>query len=436
MRYLILTSAIFLGAVVFAQVETSTPRNYAMPQFYFSVLNFAGDLNTSSGQSRVDIYVQVPYEFLQFIKDESHYVANYEVTVNVSTNKGKYVIEKVWTQKVVADNFDQTISKAFWDISQAFLNLPYGDYKISVQVVDLDTKRGFRKDGTIRVRNFTNEPLSVSDLMMVSSVKIEGDVKTIVPNVSNTLLSRSGESFYLFFEVYNNIGIEDSVNITYRISKFEGRKRKPVQVYEGFTTEFVKAGKNSVILEIPGLQLGFGDYVILVETRMKSNRNYYSIAQREFVIRWHEIPELISDLDKAIEQLVYIAKPEELNYIKSAPNDAEKEKRFLEFWRKKDPTPGTLRNELMEEYYGRVKYANEHFGHYIEGWKTDMGMVYIIFGPPSSVDRHPFDIDSKPYEIWYYYEINRRFIFLDETGFGDYRLITPLWDEWTRGIWR
>ncbi|CUS97606.1 GWxTD domain-containing protein [Candidatus Kryptonium thompsonii] len=90
----------------------------------------------------------------------------------------------------------------------------------------------------------------------------------------------------------------------------------------------------------------------------------------------------------------------------------------------------------MEEYYSRVKYANEHFGHYLEGWKTDMGMVYIIFGPPSSVDRHPFDINAKPYEIWYYYEINRRFIFLDETGFGDYRLITPLWDEWTRNIWR
>ncbi len=436
MKNLILILTILLSVTVFAQVETSAPRSYAMPQFYFSALNFAGDSSVTPTQSRVDIYVQVPYEFLQFIKAESHYIANYEVTVNVSSSKGKYVTEKVWTQKVVADNFDQTVSRAFWDISQAFLNLPFGDYKISVQVIDLDTKRGFKKSGTISVRNFAKEPLSMSDLMMVSSVKVEGDVKTIVPNVSNTVISRSGEGFYLFFEVYNNTNLEDSVSIAYKINRFEGRKRKPVQVYDGSTKEFIKTGKNSVILEIPGLQLGFGDYVILVEVRMKSNRDYYSVARKEFMVRWHEIPELITDLDKAIEQLVYIAKPEELNYIKSASDDAEKEKRFLEFWRKKDPSPGTLRNELMEEYYGRVKYANEHFGHYIEGWKTDMGMVYIIFGPPSSVDRHPFDIDSKPYEIWYYYEINRRFIFLDETGFGDYRLITPLWDEWTRNIWR
>lgn len=436
MRNLILTLVVFLSAMVFGQVETSVPRIYAVPQFYFSALNFAGDLNVGSGQSRVDIYVQVPYESLQFIKDEARYVANYEVTVNVSMSKGKYITEKVWTRKVVADNFDQTISRAFWDVSQTFLNLPFGNYKISVQVIDLDTKRGFKKEGTISVRNFAEKPLSISDLMIVSSVKVEGDVRTIVPNVSNTVISRSGEGFYLFFEIYNNTNLEDSVDIAYKINKFEGRKRKLVQVYEGSTSEFIKAGKNSVILEISGLQLGFGNYVILVEARMRSNHDHYSVAQKEFMVRWHEIPELISDLDKAIEQIIYIAKPEELNYIKSASNDAEKEKRFLEFWRKKDPTPGTLRNELMEEYYGRVKYANEHFGHYIEGWKTDMGMVYIIFGPPSSVDRHPFDIDSKPYEIWYYYEINRRFIFLDETGFGDYRLITPLWDEWTRNIWR
>jgi len=431
---LFLSLLLFGGVLALAQVETSVPRSYSMPQFYFTALNFAGDFAQNMQQSRVDVYVQVPYEFLQFVKEEDHYSASYEVTLNVSTAKGKYVTEKSWTQKVLAENFEQTISKAFWDISQAFLNLPFGDYKISVQVIDLDTKRGFKKEGFVSVKDFSKSPLTISDLMMVSSVKVEDGVKTIVPNVSNTITSTGNKNFYLFFEVYNNTTFEDSLNITYRINRLT--RKKQVQIYTGSVSEFIKPGRNSVILEISQPQLGFGDYVILVEGRMASNRDYYYVVQKNFMVRWHEIPELISDLDKAIEQLVYIAKPEEINYIKSASDDAEKERRFLEFWRKKDPTPNTLKNELMEEYYGRVKYANEHFGHYIEGWKTDMGMVYIIFGPPSSVDRHPFDIDSKPYEIWYYYEINRRFIFVDETGFGDYRLITPLWDEWTRNIWR
>ncbi|MFN3135916.1 MAG: GWxTD domain-containing protein [Candidatus Kryptonium sp.] len=434
MKKLILILLILAGSVVYSQVETSSPRSYAMPQFYFNALNFAGDMTQS--ESRVDIYVQVPYEYLQFMKEGDRYVASYEVNVRITTPKGKHVVEKVWTQKVIADNFDQTISRAFWDISQAFLNLPFGEYKISVQVIDIDTKRGLKKEGTISVRNFAQRPITISDLMMVSSVRVEDGVKIIVPNVLNTISTSGDKSFYLFFEVYNNTNITDSVNIIYKIDKIKKRKREQEVSFTGTVKEFIKPGKNSIIFKISDPKIGFGDYIISVEARMSSNRDYYSVNQRGFVVRWHEIPELITDLDKAIEQLVYIAKPEELDYIKSAQDDAEKERRFLEFWRKKDPTPNTVKNELMEEYYSRVKYANEHFGHYLEGWKTDMGMVYIIFGPPSSVDRHPFDINAKPYEIWYYYEINRRFIFLDETGFGDYRLITPLWDEWTRNIWR
>jgi GWxTD domain-containing protein len=434
MKKLILILSVLICAVSFAQVETSSPRSYSEPQFYFNALNFAGDLNEN--ESRVDIYVQVPYEFLQFTKGDDYYSAKYEVTVSIFTSKGKLVTERGWTHEVKTSNFNETISRAYWDLSSSFIKLPLGDYKISVQVVDLDTKRGFRKEGFVTVRNFAKNPITMSDIMMVSSVKIENETKTIIPNISKTITS-TNQNFYLFFEVYNNTDKSDSINITYKINRIKKKKKtESISVYSGEATEFVKPGKNSIIVEVKNPNLGFGDYIIFVEARLKSNSDNYSIAQTPFLVRWHEFPELISDLDKAIEQLVYIAKPEEINYIKSAPNEAEKERRFLEFWRKKDPTPNTLKNELMEEYYGRVKYANEHFSHYIEGWKTDMGMVYIIFGPPSSVDRHPFDIDSKPYEIWYYYEINRRFIFLDESGFGDYRLITPLWDEWTKSIWR
>ena len=57
-----------------------------------------------------------------------------------------------------------------------------------------------------------------------------------------------------------------------------------------------------------------------------------------------------------------------------------------------------------------------------------MGYVYIMYGEPSSIERHPFEMDTKPYEIWTYYELNKQFIFVDDTGFGDYRLRNPMWD--------
>ncbi|NOZ56668.1 MAG: GWxTD domain-containing protein [Calditrichaeota bacterium] len=151
-----------------------------------------------------------------------------------------------------------------------------------------------------------------------------------------------------------------------------------------------------------------------------------------FNANWSGLPATISDLELAIDQLRYIATSEEFKALKKAPPE-KKLKLFKEFWAKRDPTPGTPENEAMEEHYRRVQYANENFKGFQEGWKTDMGMVYIILGPPDDIERHPFEIDSKPYEIWYYYHINRQFIFVDENGFGEYRLYNPyeLWD-WQR----
>jgi len=88
----------------------------------------------------------------------------------------------------------------------------------------------------------------------------------------------------------------------------------------------------------------------------------------------------------------------------------------------------------MNEYYARVKIANQRYSHYFDGWKTDMGMVYITYGDPNDIERHPFDMDQKPYEIWQYYDLNREFTFIDATGFGDYRLTSPIWDEETTRI--
>ncbi|MFC1548292.1 GWxTD domain-containing protein, partial [Candidatus Neomarinimicrobiota bacterium] len=84
-------------------------------------------------------------------------------------------------------------------------------------------------------------------------------------------------------------------------------------------------------------------------------------------------------------------------------------------------------NEVMDEYYRRVAYSDTHFKSYQAGWETDLGMVYIIYGPPDDIERYPFELDSKPYQIWYYYEQHWRFVFVDQNMFGDYRLITPLY---------
>jgi len=55
---------------------------------------------------------------------------------------------------------------------------------------------------------------------------------------------------------------------------------------------------------------------------------------------------------------------------------------------------------LVEKYYTRVEEANKYFTSYQEGWKTDRGMIYIVYGPPNSINR------SDPVEVWTYGDPN------------------------------
>jgi GWxTD domain-containing protein len=54
------------------------------------------------------------------------------------------------------------------------------------------------------------------------------------------------------------------------------------------------------------------------------------------------------------------------------------------FWARRDPTPGTLRNEAREEFEGRVAYADKNYKSYKgkRGSLTAPGRVFILLGSP------------------------------------------------------
>jgi GWxTD domain-containing protein len=56
--------------------------------------------------------------------------------------------------------------------------------------------------------------------------------------------------------------------------------------------------------------------------------------------------------------------------------------------------------ELIRVYYNRAYFANYYFTTFKPGWKTDRGMIYIIYGPPQAVYR------QAGVEKWIYYQNN------------------------------
>ena len=94
-------------------------------------------------------------------------------------------------------------------------------------------------------------------------------------------------------------------------------------------------------------------------------------------------------------------------------------------------------NEFRDEYYRRIRYTNKAFSvGKRPGWRTDRGMIYIQYGEPDDVERHPFDMDGFPYnapwQVWRYYSTNREFVFVDRRGSNDFELQYPYDGEYWR----
>jgi GWxTD domain-containing protein len=424
-KSLALCLAVLLAASSPSQVESSASDN--MQPYNFDALSFA---SSASSLSRIDVYVQVPYHQLAFLKKDEGYVASYEVTIDVLDSASTLLNEKLWTETVKAGTFDETVSSQGFSLVQRSFEVAPGAYTITVNIRDTEKKENRPLSRRLVVTDFTAPHFSLSDVMLLSRFSDTGGKRVIAPNVSPNV-GQLPEAFHVFFEAYHH-EVDDSVRFVAEI--FDA---KSVRVASTTDIQFVPRRRAQVIMKIRNDSLSLGDYKLFIRAYPHSaggarNDSVLALTSRAITVRWRGLPTSLKDIDLAIDECIYIAKDSEMEYMRAAKTPEEKQKRLLEFWKKRDPNPNTPRNEKMESYYARVEYANRAFKHYIEGWRTDMGMVYIIFGPPSSVDRHPFDVDAKPYEVWSYYELNHQFVFIDDSGFGDYRLTEPIWNVWQR----
>ncbi|HNQ81109.1 MAG TPA: GWxTD domain-containing protein [Candidatus Aminicenantes bacterium] len=87
------------------------------------------------------------------------------------------------------------------------------------------------------------------------------------------------------------------------------------------------------------------------------------------------------------EEVKLLITSEEESAFKKLKTDEEKDKFIALFWAKRDPSPLDKANEFKDEWYARLEYVNKTYskGSIAKGWHTDMGRVYMIFGPPAQV---------------------------------------------------
>ncbi len=131
------------------------------------------------------------------------------------------------------------------------------------------------------------------------------------------------------------------------------------------------------------------------------------------------------EVDEEFLQAKYLANESEV-YLFSQLTSQGKKEFLIDFWNRKEAGSESQPPRRRADYLRSVALASERFSTFVKrGWRTDRGRVFILYGNPDEVERHPSQGETKPFEIWYYYQIENgvQFIFVDRIGFSDYELV-------------
>jgi len=397
------------------------------PQFQVDYAFFKGEKRELI---RLEVYYQIYNRDLLFVKDSGGYRADYTISVAIYDDDGIPIDNESRDKEIFVGQYSRTLAPRDFRTGQINFDLPPSKYKVDCHLIDNNSAKIIKRDFEVKLDEYDgrNPELSGIEFVMLIDTTIYDTVfvkngKTVIPNVRRIFGGDTTSTLKFFFEIYPGKEKQEKILVETRLLD-----RRLDNKYNDTATVFFGNERIGQIRSVPMRNLKAGEYtveIILKGRRGRPVRNY----KKSFTIHWSPEAMVINDYEMAVQQLKYIATPDEMNRLKKASTTGEKLRAWRDFWKVRDPSPGTLENETQNDYYRRIEFANQKFSVMKrEGWRTDRGMIFIIYGEPDQVEDYPFEINQKAYQVWYYYHADnklREFLFVDEWGNNDFVLQYP-----------
>jgi len=496
---LLAVTALSAGAVGATDLEVPRPSEGDIV-FHADVVTFYRE----DGRNTEEVYCIVPNEQIKFIDKTDRFQGDLIYEVSVYDMDGEEVARTESRLEVFADTEREVEDRNIIQIFQSSFEVDPGDYTVRVAIEDQNAlKKAIvsyllkkKNTGTVEMdilsKEFKRGKVVLSDIEFARSISrrssglFEKSGYEVVPNPSR-LYGLLVNELALFYEIYDltEEGAGDSLLTVYSIINKTG---DTIFTERRTVTMGTWSVGNVALFDISSLAAG--TYVLRVEA-MGAESEVLARTQAKFDVAWTVIS-WAKYRHEIIEDMLYIMKDDEMQEFRSMSAGGQ-EVYITAFWLELDPTPGTLQNEALEEHYRRLNYADLNFSGTVRGALSDMGRLYIKYGPPDDLQSHysdyefvqgsrdiaggtepvltdPFTrtymkagapgtedytrtagesdehldqrggetVHGKSYEVWSYegpgYPVRRlakrsasrasvRFIFADETGNGDYRLI-------------
>ncbi|MEL6631439.1 MAG: GWxTD domain-containing protein [Bacteroidota bacterium] len=444
---------------------TSIYAQNQVPGLFLDVVRFHipySEVTQNGGNPYVEIHLAVAGNTLNFVKEaDGQFQAKVNIQLQLDRIEGtdtllvenaKYNLQLPQDQRLADTARDSRVRANLLNVHA--LRLDPGTYLIRATAVDSNSTE-FSK--AVGVSEFLMERIPRNDLAFSDIKWVAGAIdpekgrqarrEDLVPMVTNsTFFNEDKLSFY--FEIYNSDKIfnEGGKPIQYAIRSviYQGDNR--LMNYQ--TDEDPRSGRvfNLYKKTIDISNLSSNIYYLQVELFHPQKRIMKKYRQKFYVYNSRKDisfePSAIAvasetdifneyseeQLDSYLRTLTYKATNDERFFIEALEN-YEQKKNFLYSFFERRSKDGRSVQAMWNGYLTALKYVNQQFkAGFREGWQTDRGRVFLTYGIPNNVDRHPAEGEIIPYEIWSYNKLgsqtNVLFVFHDpDRATGDYPLL-------------
>ncbi|MFQ5551882.1 MAG: GWxTD domain-containing protein, partial [Gemmatimonadales bacterium] len=351
------------------------------------------------------------------------YEAAYAISLRFRNQRGRIVGAIADTQKVRVENLREVFRGDENIIYQRFVPLPRGLLSMRLELTDLGSGLDAVITRDVRVPDFRQTP-ALSSLLPVQQIDIYRSTTEVFPSllVNPTSTVRYGtDTLTLYVEAYG-VGGAATLDVT-AVSAENGEL-----VWQDSIVLRATGSVMAATLRVPTAGLGIGEH--LFTATLPTGESSATPILVSFSSLW-----ALTNFDQMLSLLRYFTTPRVLNQLRDAPPE-ERGALWEEFYRRTDPDQSTPQHEALEEYFARLQEANRAFHEPGKpGWRTDRGEVFLSFGSPDETFE-PFPDPGSPLRIirWSYITYRLVLEFVDQTGFGEFRLTDYSRSEFQRKL--
>ncbi len=336
--------------------------------------------------------ILIPINSLIFKKEDNKFTSLLKIQYSFADKRNQPIRSIFIDTSLILDDYSKTISDSVFNITKSFdTDSNYASVKIAVYDVQSSNSISFESDIIM--------PYSKENKSYIKKIKSIEDNKWHFLNTDS-----------IAFSVNYSLISEENYQILVKIFN----KSKSF-----YSKTFDLKNDESDTFNI-STNIDVGKYTLTVT--LLENRKKISSVSTDFYIDF-SFMHSDREYNDILNALAYFAVGTQVNILRNA-KPIEREKLWSDFWNKAEENPVLSGHITYHNFLSRYQYVNRYYSNYSKkGYKTDFGRIYILYGKPDEIEEHPFDLNSKPFVIWYYYSLGYNFRFVDVFGYGEYRLI-------------